>query len=85
MILTVTQEHIDGGRSCCQPRAVSCPIAMAARDAGLWNVQVHPKYIFWEDEGELVSAKLPDCAIDFIQRFDSGEPVEPFSFEIHEL
>lgn len=56
-----------------------CPVALAIRRAtglevSVWcsmSVKVGREYI-----------DLPDEAEDFINRFDQGEPVQPFTFDL---
>jgi hypothetical protein len=82
--VTVTAEHIAKG----QPRsAFSCPIAFALEDAlpgtncyaGRDNLTVyaHGGCAPWS-----VRVRHPDSVLKFIRAFDSGLPVEPFTFEL---
>jgi hypothetical protein len=78
----VLQEDInDGEREKCK----RCPIALAIQrtlDTKFADVFPHVAYTrktngtFWS------TAALPDIATAFIFRFDAGQPVEPFSFEV---
>ncbi len=57
-----------------------CPIALALIRAGFNDVSVDT------DNVRLFvgkpSLKLPQKAIDFIEQFDNGEEVDPFTFEL---
>lgn len=80
--ITVAAGHIAAG----QPEiCVSCPIALALTDAiGDPDIQVRVH----DDEAVLfrgkriARAELPPEAVRFIDRFDSGQPVEPFTFTL---
>lgn len=78
--IRVTQDHIDRGGGT-QP-CFHCPIALAARDAGFQDVAVHHRYIHYASKGGDKFVRLPDEAMFFIQHFDKGWPVQPFSFEV---
>lgn len=75
MRINVLKRHIEGGnrRGLC-----SCPIALALIE------QVSCKRVevlnFARIDGK--SFDLPAKAKTFIQKFDAGYPVEPFSFSI---
>jgi len=77
MRIVVTQKHIDAGmRKDCE----RCPVALALIDAhvsfyGISSTRVHS---FKEPR----ILELPDVATAFIHRFDDGEAVEPFEFEL---
>lgn len=78
MIINVTQYHIDRG---CRESCRGCPIALALSDAGVSDPHV---------EGDQAGAmradglhdwfRLPSRVRRFIQAFDAGSAVEPFSF-----
>lgn len=57
-----------------------CPIALALRRQGV-EVSVGEDILF-DRLGGAYERDLPDEAQEFIHRFDNGEPVYPFSFEI---
>jgi hypothetical protein len=79
--VSVTAEHIAGGEpdSCW-----GCPIALAAMDAiPNFDVTVNRFQIGIDEiDGKIAPTwvDLPDEAVTFIDRFDDGEPVEPFTF-----
>lgn len=83
--VTVTREHIDQGeqRSCS-----NCPIALAF-DAAIPDAldsSVTGGYAsVWTDLRRVVTYELPIEAREFIQDFDEGSPVSPFTFEAEEL
>ena len=84
--ISVTQFHIDNGkRNVCS----QCPIALALLDKlhsiGLKNlwIKVWQVAYFNHDSTEGVAEfvyHMPERAIDFIEAFDNGNHVEPFTF-----
>lgn len=83
MKIQVTQDDIDHGkkRSCS-----GCPIGRAIARAtgkdclvGQSSVKLGKTWFRTPEERWLV---LPDIASMFIRRFDDGEKVEPFEFEV---
>lgn len=73
MKIHVTKEDIKNGeRFDCH----RCPIALAATRAGLTDVDVDYLTISANQE----THTLPDNAVCFIDRFDDGESVKPFTF-----
>jgi hypothetical protein len=57
-----------------------CPIARAVKRQTRWKeVDVQNEVFF---EGTNVESKLPLKAMEFIDRFDEGQYVKPFSFVI---
>lgn len=74
MIVNVTQKHIDEGIRC---KCDSCPVALALEDdTGVkWWVGC---YSFRRGLANLSMPVLVDL---WIQNFDAGRPVVPFSFE----
>ena len=76
----VTQAHIDKGGGT-QP-CFHCPIALAVKDAGIRDAAVHSQYIKYAFNGRVHFIHLPEKAMFFIQHFDKGWPVQPFTFEV---
>jgi hypothetical protein len=82
MRVEVTANHILFGERASCPY---CPIALAIKAAapqpagGIVSVMGHVAYV-----GE-TAYRLPYAARSFILDFDSGEPVEPFEFEMERL
>lgn len=64
-----------------------CPIALAAKDAGLIQPIVFTHCIQFGDSTleERFFAMLPKIATDFIENFDKGLFVRPFEFELEEI
>lgn len=82
MTISVTQEDIDKGR----PNSCgSCPIALAVRrSTGLLNASVsQSRIISWGGYKPRLDVETPAQAVDFIELFDSNEPVKPFTFELN--
>lgn len=83
MKITVTKKHIDAGiRNDCE----RCPIALAilesVPDSASPTVD-HSEISFLKDNRfTLVHSDTPRSAEEFIERFDNGLPVQPFTFEI---
>lgn len=77
MTVDVTAEHIKKGK----PRSCSrCPVGWAIRGAVPGGVLVNaiPGYISMAGG----PFKMPESVVEFVHRFDAGEPVEPISFEL---
>lgn len=83
MLIRVTQEDIDHGqRGFC----ATCPVALAATRAAGREIRIG--YSTWLAgtvtgwlQGER-SGPLPKAVSEFIDRFDAGDPVQPFEFEL---
>lgn len=80
ILIRVTQEDIDRGerRSCAE-----CPVALAVRRHFLGT----PAFSFYEnveiDDGkDRLIAGTPEIATNFMEAFDDGESVSPFSFTL---
>lgn len=80
--VNVTQAHIDRGT----PEHCSrCPIALATLDAidTVGAIEVDMSYITLRHPGAPdAQYLLPDNAWRFICHYDTGKPVEPFSFTV---
>jgi hypothetical protein len=78
--VTVTRELIEGG----EPRSCpTCPIALALAKTlpGAQNVYVFNDGAHVRMSGKkLLVIDFPAEAYDFMHRFDSGQPVHPFTF-----
>lgn len=79
--IDVTAEDIARGKRC---HAGQCPIALAAKRTfpDFDEIEVDGMGIDVGGPGLLLSELLPDEAVDFADKFDNGEPVEPFRFVI---
>lgn len=80
MVINVTQEDIEmGSPSLCY----NCPIAWAAKRAiaGSFAAVDGIKMVI-ESEEKRTRYWLPEEARKFVDDFDSGRPVKPFSFEV---
>lgn len=80
--ITVTEDHIRRGL---RQSNQYCPIALAAKDAGVEYVSVFPRgFTCWsirtQWEGQPIP--LPPVAAQFAERFDKELPVAPFSFAL---
>lgn len=79
--ITVTAEHIAAGKQC---DCVKCPVALAIKDA------LHPLSI--DVQSDLINFGLPGGRYSpvhppeevsyFVDEFDDGLPVEPFTFTL---
>ena len=94
-VINVSEQHIDLGF---EESADQCPIALAAIDAGLTMPHVYGDKCACEEEDcpltyyelehghgkphERNTITLPEEAVKFVSKFDAGEKVEPFSFEV---
>lgn len=79
MTITVTQHDIDHGR---RGDCVWCPIALAASRAIGAEVYADGAEIFSINNRYQFQAETPEEACRFMEEFDAGEPVVPFSFEL---
>ena len=86
MIIDLTQHHIDDAHRYRDNRMQwcrYCPIALAAKDAGLIAAQVTSTALSFEtDAGERSCVGLPPVALDLLERFDRGEHVDPTVFTV---
>lgn len=73
MKLTITQEDIDAGEKC---HTGNCPIAMSLKRVGFKNALVGMPLIFL---GYGKSVQTNKTQRRFINRFDKGLPVKPFT------
>ncbi|AXH46556.1 hypothetical protein SEA_ROBINSPARKLES_111 [Gordonia phage RobinSparkles] len=89
MRVTVTQKHIDKGLPC---RSYACPIAEAINDKGYVS-SVTDESVYITSKSEAARANnsddvnwkkytLPKSAKQFVNDFDSGKKVKPFTFEM---
>ncbi len=83
IVIKVTAEDIKRGIA---DSCWNCPIALAAnrldKNMSKWNkTRVTETQIIIPGKKK---QDLPSTAKDFIERFDLGEKVEPFTFEIEE-
>ena len=78
--IKVTKAHIKRGK-----RGTSdwCPIALAVRRAYFYPSVYGSWFCHGSGAGRRV-VQLPDVAREFIRRFDAGEDVAPFEFEVDE-
>lgn len=81
--IDVTAEDIDGAQWAMG--ATRCPIALAARRAGLVDPLVHGLYIEHTVGRERVRSWIPLHAQNFIRAFDQFTRVYPMDFEVDPL
>lgn len=90
MKIRVTRKHIDLGVPCSMSR---CPIALAIKEkTGSWRVRVEHgsvkflkpgESIRFDDLGYVVgSVLIASKATEFIDKFDLGRDVKPFTFNL---
>ena len=84
MIVNVTQEDIQRGK---RAETNACPVAMAIKQTigPLWCVSVIPNNVYFYRGIAEENRLLPQEATEFIETFDAGNIVAPFSFEIDDL
>ena len=87
--INVTQHHIDDAqryRATLDLLTTTCPVALAAKDAGIVYPQVSMDVLRYRPGvGSISDTKrvpLPQEAKEFVQRFDNSEHVEPFTFSV---
>jgi len=73
----VTTEDIENGM---KESCFHCPVARACGRAGIVKPAVR-KYAVWHGS-DRTRTELPASAQQFIEDFDNGEPVVPFSFDL---
>ena len=81
MLIKVKEEHIQKGEKC---NAEACPVALAIKEALGTNV-VHVDPYF---DSLFINGSSYKCSMDltyFVEEFDAGEKVEPFSFELEKI
>lgn len=80
LTVDVTQDDIDNGEPV---NGNHCAVALALiRATGDPYVSCGIATASWYVGGDVKYVCLPTKATDFIDAFDEGEPVEPFSFEV---
>lgn len=80
VVITVTESHIKRGNIA---ESKSCPIALAFHSKKYTNVDVDgDTVVFTNRSGREIDFALPNKAKKFIDRFDSGKKVKPFSFTL---
>lgn len=77
LTVNVEQKHIDKGDQC---ECDTCPVALALLDAGCDDVSVTYYYIDFTYKDEARCIATPDHIENFINDFDDGKDVKPFSF-----
>lgn len=79
MKITVKKEHIARGR---RANSKTCAVALAIKEASPCDVYVHSATCVVYRAGNRMSSALPRSAKRFIERFDLGKPVKPFTFTL---
>lgn len=81
MLIEVTQADIDGGR---KEDCRACPVYLAIRrvEPRCWEVTGTTVSFFRAGTREILLAFLGREARIFIQQFDAGIPVSPFTFNL---
>ena len=84
MIIDVTYFDINRGK---RRKANTCPVALALKRTinPLWRVSVIPNNVHFYHNMSEENRTLPHEATEFIEAFDAGNIVAPFSFEIDDL
>lgn len=77
--INVTQEHINQGL---KGDSCRCPVALAIKEQ-FSNARAIVTQIFIEADGKAYNPNTK--VIEFMERFDIGKSVEPFSTKLHEL
>lgn len=78
MLVKVSRQHIKKG---CRISSSHCPVALAVRAANPKAVYVAVSSMIVIDDKMW---NIPDYVQDWVQKFDTGEHVEPFEFTIGE-
>ncbi len=84
-LIDITYQDIEMGDRGCEN---SCPIALALRhEYKTTNVSVEMEdipYIYVNGDELDMTSNMRDIVETFIQRFDSGQDVKPFTLEVEE-
>lgn len=77
----VTQDDLDAG---CQKSQTFCPVALALRRLTHDHVSVGSVWIYGSDPDGTVLWEIvtPGVVMGFIDSFDRGEEVKPFTFTV---
>jgi hypothetical protein len=87
----VSQQNIEEGQA---GQCSGCPIALALKDQGFWDVSVgrtvafgrfDPKPDVLEAPVHFIEYRLPRAAQRMIRRFDDDKPVKPATFILKEI
>ena len=82
MKIHVRKRHVLAGK----PQSKEyCPINLAMNSKGLTDVVVDVDAVFFRNKGDGYVRRLPSDAIRFIETFDQGGAVAPFSFDLGRL
>jgi hypothetical protein len=65
----VTKEHCIAGR---RKDPVTCPLALAARDAGFVNAKIYDNRLEYDSEGGLSVVWMPDTMAHVLKAYDEG-------------
>lgn len=76
--IDVTAEDIEHGH---RNNCFLCPVALAFERITRHTIKVNSRHVSNKATGFLIN-KLPHSAKQFINDFDDGLPVRPFTFEI---
>ncbi len=78
-IVKVAQAHIDNGvkRIVCK-----CPIALVLSERTRGQVHVSFTCVTFIGSADVTVEDLPQVAAEFIKKFDHGDTVRPFEFEM---
>jgi hypothetical protein len=79
VIVNVTASHIKRGVS---GDSSSCPVALALRGKKYTFISVNDEIEFVNRSGSIVTVPSPKSVAKFIDRFDDGKKVKPFSFKL---
>lgn len=80
MTIDVTAQDIDRG---CKLSPYHCPLALAvSRALSGRRIAITACVRVYSGFSTSVALALPETARNFRRRFDQGDPVEPFSFEL---
>ena len=79
MIINVTEQHIYAATG---PND-TCPIQVAIEEIGLKHPFMVGSFKLWVGTDDIgIDIDMPPAIKFFTQDFDTGEPVQPFSFEL---
>lgn len=84
MKISVTQDDIDKG---IRLLSDSCPVAIAMNRCGFVRSAAYKTYLIWNHRGTFSGwngMATPLLVKEFITKFDEGQAVSPFEFDLDE-
>ena len=82
-LVRVDQKHLDNGKQfSCEDCAVSLSIKETFAKEKVIGCRTSSRYVALFFPKQTVCCEFPPEVTDFVRKFDKGEKVEPFEFEL---